>query len=148
MAGLLSTAVVVALLPSLLIRQETSPPAAVTIEDLDMSGVASVQEKKQRFFSFLGPVVVAENDRIRAQRARLIDALEGDNEKILSQLRVEYDLPPQAPVEQLLKRVDIVPLELVLAQAANESMWGRSRFAREGNQTQAILPVLPSETGD
>lgn len=32
----------------------------------------------------------------------------------------------------LLKRVDIVPESMVLIQAANESGWGSSRFAREG----------------
>ena len=33
----------------------------------------------------------------------------------------------------MLKRVDITPLLLVLAQSANESNWGQSRFARQGN---------------
>jgi len=32
----------------------------------------------------------------------------------------------------LKRRVDTVPFRLALAQAANESNWGRSRFAREG----------------
>ncbi len=34
---------------------------------------------------------------------------------------------------KLLDRVDILPLSLILSQAAIESYWGRSRFAREGN---------------
>ena len=33
----------------------------------------------------------------------------------------------------LKKRVDIIPENLILAQAINESNWGRSRFTREGN---------------
>ncbi len=33
----------------------------------------------------------------------------------------------------LLKRVDIIPVSLAIAQAINESAWGNSRFAREGN---------------
>src|SRR5690606_11880502 len=33
----------------------------------------------------------------------------------------------------LLRRVDVLPSSLVLAQAANESAWGTSRFAVEGN---------------
>ncbi|MDY6850039.1 MAG: glucosaminidase domain-containing protein [Geoalkalibacter sp.] len=133
MAGILTTGVVVALLPSLLTRQAPSRLAHVTIEDLDLSSLDSVQEKKRRFFSFLGPIVVKENDRIRAQRARLIQALETGDENVLKQLRDEYGLPAEASAEQLLKRIDVVPLELVLAQAANESMWGTSRFAKEGN---------------
>lgn len=36
-------------------------------------------------------------------------------------------------MRRLLRRVDIVPPSLALAQAANESAWGTSRFAREGN---------------
>ena len=35
--------------------------------------------------------------------------------------------------QTLLTRVDVIPVSLVLAQAANESNWGRSRFAREAN---------------
>jgi len=34
---------------------------------------------------------------------------------------------------ELLRRTDEIPVALVLAQAANESGWGTSRFAREGN---------------
>ena len=35
--------------------------------------------------------------------------------------------------DELLRRVDIVPLSLILAQGALESSWGTSRFAVEGN---------------
>ena len=37
------------------------------------------------------------------------------------------------PLETLLKLVDIIPPSLALAQAAEESGWGTSRFVREGN---------------
>ena len=36
-------------------------------------------------------------------------------------------------MEELLKRVDIIPTSIALAQAAKESGWGTSRFALEGN---------------
>ena len=35
--------------------------------------------------------------------------------------------------ERLLRRVDTIPVALALAQAAVESGWGTSRFARQGN---------------
>ncbi|HOP17854.1 MAG TPA: glucosaminidase domain-containing protein, partial [Gammaproteobacteria bacterium] len=38
----------------------------------------------------------------------------------------------------LISRVDSVPASLALAQAANESAWGKSRFAREGNNLFGI----------
>ena len=36
-------------------------------------------------------------------------------------------------VNQLLISIDIIPNSIVLAQAANESGWGTSRFAKEYN---------------
>ena len=36
-------------------------------------------------------------------------------------------------VQELLNRMDVVPPSLALAQAAEESGWGTSRFARQGN---------------
>lgn len=38
-----------------------------------------------------------------------------------------------AAYDELLARLDIVPVSLALAQAAEESGWGTSRFAAEGN---------------
>ena len=39
---------------------------------------------------------------------------------------------------ELLKRIDLVPLSMIMAQAAIESSWGTSRFAREGNNLFGI----------
>ena len=36
-------------------------------------------------------------------------------------------------IDDLLERVDIVPVSLALAQAIEESGWGTSRFTHEGN---------------
>ena len=36
-------------------------------------------------------------------------------------------------VAKLKMRMDIIPVSIALAQAANESGWGTSRFALEGN---------------
>jgi Bax protein len=41
--------------------------------------------------------------------------------------------------EELVKRVDLVPLSLLLAQAALESSWGASRIAREGNNLFGVV---------
>jgi Bax protein len=92
-------------------------------------------------------MVRAVNSRIRDQRVRLIDLYriftgEGTlGEEDLRRLRdlceryrVEWRSPPDREMfSSLLLRVDTVPLELALAQAANESGWGTSRFARKGN---------------
>jgi len=43
------------------------------------------------------------------------------------------DWDEQSCIKDLLKRVDILPPNLILAQAINESNWGQSRFALQGN---------------
>ncbi|MBC8520296.1 MAG: glucosaminidase domain-containing protein [Gammaproteobacteria bacterium] len=44
---------------------------------------------------------------------------------------------------ELLKRTDIIPLSLLMAQGALESAWGTSRFAREGNNYFGIWCFTP-----
>lgn len=41
--------------------------------------------------------------------------------------------------EELVKRVDVVPLSLLMSQAALESSWGSSRIARQGNNLFGVL---------
>lgn len=58
--------------------------------------------------------------------------------EFLVKVSAEYSLKPDDPaskknVEKLLRSVDYVPPSLVLAQAANESAWGTSRFAKQAN---------------
>jgi len=44
----------------------------------------------------------------------------------------QMDLSQEADWVELIKRVDTIPPSLIIAQAAIESNWGRSRFAKEG----------------
>ncbi|WP_199671161.1 glucosaminidase domain-containing protein [Salinibius halmophilus] len=117
-------------------------------------------DSKTKFVEQLLPLVRAENQRILADRSRAQSLLAQEawrDEWLLSQLelyRAEVpeelltelrELPDGADVsaakhallieagERLLVRMDIVPPSLALAQSANESAWGRSRFAEEGN---------------
>ena len=57
-------------------------------------------------------------------------------QKRLDALIEEYRIDPEedlvAMIARLMRRVDIIPIELVLMQAANESAWGTSRFAQKG----------------
>jgi len=54
----------------------------------------------------------------------------------LEWLEEEYRVKPTQPLKTkllaLLQKIDVLPVELVLVQAANESAWGTSRFARKG----------------
>lgn len=107
-------------------------------------GEVGVTRKKRLFFRALLPLVLAENEAIARQRAFLRSAFtEGDLSSttprwyrvraLAERYNVAGDLNEPAVRRRLLRRVDVVPPGLVLAQAANESAWGTSRFSREAN---------------
>lgn len=102
-----------------------------------------VGEKKRAFFAQMKPLVEKENARIIAQREALLK-MRADREigwlqrRKLAALADEYevkigDKPGTTELNRLIERVDVVPVEMALVQAANESAWGESRFAAEGN---------------
>lgn len=113
----------------------------------DFSSIKDPKQRKKRFFSFLSPIITAENNRIAAQRDRLMELYEEQrsgfklskkDRYFLDKLCVEYrvslsTVDAEYNWESLIKRVDIVPVDLALIQAAKESGWGTSRFARQGN---------------
>jgi len=110
--------------------------------------VLDVRARKARFFDMLRPLVQAENKRIMEVRKSLLELSRKADRKTNPYSSEEMDMIyPQAakyrvPLSDnpdaafwalLLKRLDKVPVELALAQAANESAWGTSRFAKDGN---------------
>ena len=96
--------------------------------DVNLDRIRNVDEKKQTFFRIMLPHIARENDRIRAARAEIEKAPDDAPASLFKEYAVEAD-----DVKELLRRVDVVPASLVLAQAALESGWGTSRFARKGN---------------
>ena len=89
------------------------------------------EARKVLFLAKMLPLIVAENQRILAQRAM---AKRTSSPAQLNALALAHGLKPtRVSKDALLKRIDVVPPSLVLAQAAIESAWGTSRFAREGN---------------
>ena len=113
----------------------------------DFTSIEDTELRKKQFFEFMQPLIQAENSRIKEKRLRIIklyEALENGQElsvhdrRWLQEQRDRYrvsstDVSAEDTFHQLLTYVDTVPLELALAQAANESAWGRSKFARKGN---------------
>jgi len=106
----------------------------------------SAETRKQDFFDKLLPLVTRENERLLGLRRELTDLqtarargrrLQAAQLKWLRKLADEYRVAHVDEtgdlIEALLERVDVIPAGLALAQAANESAWGKSRFAREGN---------------
>jgi len=112
----------------------------------DFGSILDVNEKKETFFDFMEPFVDDVNARIMQERQRLLGIMEElkkggfpeDSEmRFLSTLSEKYELDTDDLLDPdflalLLRRVDKIPASLALAQAANESAWGASRFAQDG----------------
>lgn len=108
----------------------------------DFAGYADVSEKKNAFFSFLYPRIVLANSRILIERQYLEtlsrqDTLSASESAWLARqaerLRVDEEPGSDEMFRRLRSRLDVIPPSLIMAQAANESAWGTSRFALKGN---------------
>lgn len=105
----------------------------------------TVAKKKAIFFRLLAPAVLRANELIRHDRAalkKLLDkgALNTEERAWLTKLAAGYGLKADSAeamdaawMHKLLERVDAIPVSLALAQSAEESGWGTSRFALLGN---------------
>ena len=103
----------------------------------DLDELQNTRLKKETFIKIVLPLIVAENERILADRKKLKRVLQkkqtSDLEKQwLRQKLLEYKVK-KGSMEELTSRIDIIPTSIALAQAAKESGWGTSRFALEGN---------------
>jgi Bax protein len=137
----------------------SSPSGAVevNIETLDESektveNGSVLSGKKHDFITTLLPYIQTENRRLTALHNKLTGmfsklesgvALTTSEQLQISKLANKYRVKSDPLVditarEEMLHKIDIVPSSLALAQAANESAWGKSRFAQEANNLFGI----------
>lgn len=113
------------------------PDTRFTADDLNMTDIKDTNDKKKRFFDFMRPIIIEENAKVLTLRKNLLDAKQQDNnKKFVARVAKAYTVnwePGKENWGKLLERVDAIALELSLAQSADESAWGQSRFARQGN---------------
>ena len=94
--------------------------------------------QKQSFINLVLPLILAANDELLQRREAVRAAVQAHDRDKLDQWAVLYRIEAEklddtGLAERLLRRVDTIPVALALAQAAVESGWGTSRFARQGN---------------
>ena len=103
--------------------------------------------KKLKFIETLLPLISYQNQKIIAERGRLSEiydhldmhkTLHKDDIIFLEHMAKKYLINSKNKhkidlIEELLQSADVIPNSIVLAQAANESGWGSSRFAKEYN---------------
>lgn len=125
------------------VRQGSQPVPRLFVDALppDFDKLAVAGKLKQTFFQMVLPLALKVNEEILADRHQLLllqkkitagRALSGEQQAWLAELADRYDVSP-GDVPELLRRVDAISPALALAQSAEESGWGRSRFAVKGN---------------
>ncbi|WP_226684895.1 glucosaminidase domain-containing protein [Shewanella indica] len=137
------------LIPSLKTAEQSSAPLIKNQLGIslipDFSNIGNVSDKKQAFFDFLRPAVQKQNSIIAEERKFLEQVqkhlqnqhqLNDAEQYRIQRLAEKYQYAMRAidsdSINKLLRRVDVIPESMVLIQAANETGWGSSRFAREG----------------
>jgi len=107
----------------------------------DISNIESSEERKRIFVKSILPLILLVNEDLTKRRT-VIKEMQRQISKGLSLSRKQLIWLQNAENryetrafdwQELLIRVDIIPPSLAIAQAAEESGWGTSRFAREGN---------------
>ena len=112
-------------------------PIYLTKLPKDLKTLGDNRTKRELFIKIVLPLVLDENSRILENRKKLFKLLSKNfntvGERVWLKRRFkEYKIKDQ-DLAELKMRMDIIPVSIALAQAANESGWGTSRFALEGN---------------
>ncbi|NNE84210.1 MAG: hypothetical protein HKN28_09600 [Alphaproteobacteria bacterium] len=107
----------------------------------DFKTLDEVDKLKQTFFRMVLPLTLKVNEEILADRHQLLTVqkaltagrtVSDEQAQWLAELAERYDASPN-DISELVRRVDAISPALALAQSAEESGWGRSRFAQKGN---------------
>jgi Bax protein len=112
-------------------------PIYLTKLPKDLKTLGNTKKKRELFIKIVLPLILDENEKITNDRKKLFKILAKNfntvGERVWLKRRFkEYKIKDQ-DLGQLKMRMDIIPVSIALAQAANESGWGTSRFALEGN---------------
>lgn len=133
--------------PSIIKKLNKSLNYNNTIFEVAKLDLSEYSAKKREFIQVLLPLISYENNKIIIQRKELKNirslliknkTLSNENIERLFFIAKKYKIKNTDKhkldlVNELLLSVDIIPTSIVLAQAANESGWGKSRFAMEYN---------------
>ena len=128
----------------------------------DFLDIESVKLKKDLFIKTILPIVFLENEKVLEERNKILqwwtETEGGEIDKDfwpewLKSIVEKYSFEGEN-IGNLLMSVDIVPISLALSQAAIESGWGTSRYARDGNAIfgqytyDEEVGLLPKERSD
>jgi Bax protein len=132
------------------------PPLFLAQVPVDLDDLADADTRKTVFLKVMLPLVLAVDEEIAGDRARLLDLagrkathqpISGGDQAWLNALADRYGVE-DGNLKKLIVRVDVVPPSLALAQSAEESGWGTSRLVRRSrNLFGHTVEVAGSEPG-
>jgi len=112
-------------------------PIYLTKLPKDLKTLGDTKKKRELFIRIVLPLILDENSKITDDRKKLFKILKKNfntsGERVWLKRRFKEYKIDDADLAKLKMRMDIIPVSIALAQAANESGWGTSRFALEGN---------------
>ena len=112
-------------------------PIYLTKLPKDLKTLGNTKKKRELFIKIILPLVLHENNKITEDRKKLFKILAKNfntpGERVWLKRRFKEYKIDDGDLSKLKMRMDIIPVSIALAQAANESGWGTSRFALEGN---------------
>ena len=112
-------------------------PIYLTKLPKDLKTLGDTKKKRELFIKIILPLILSENNKIIEDRKRLFKVLAKNfntaGERVWLRRRFKEYKIEDGDLSKLKMRMDIIPVSVALAQAANESGWGTSRFALEGN---------------
>jgi len=120
-----------------------------------LKAMKPVRHRTRMFRKILLPLVLRSNESILRERERLLAlkrkmqiglALAVEESGWLWALAHDYRVR-DADLETLIRRVDVIPPSLALAQAIEESGWGTSAYARKGNAIFGQETLLTARNG-
>jgi len=98
----------------------------------DFAKILDTKSRKKQFFAYLKPVIEGQNSLILQLRNRIKN--NKLSKEFILKLAKKYRIKDNnISIQSLLKKIDIIPTSLALAQGAIESSWGRSRFSAYNN---------------
>ena len=132
-------------------------PISLTLLPNEIKKIENINKRKDLFIQIILPLIIKENNNIRLDRKKLFSILNKSNntkaEKAWLNLKFKQYGVVNKDLSTLKIRMDEVPASMAIAQAAKETGWGTSRFAREGNAlfgqwTWSGEGIKPSDADD
>ena len=112
------------------------PKIEITQLPKDLKTVKSIKNRKDLFLKIALPLIVQENKKLLSINKQInsikhrFSQISRKEAVFIANLMEEYK---EVSIDNLLIKIDEIPVSLALSQAVIESGWGTSRFAYEGN---------------